>query len=142
MNSYTLSSNSLLTNLFRRLIKNTNISIGQMIVQGERKYYNACRTSGFKQRTVKMYNLFGDPSLPLLGYDSQTGLIRPFYAPRIIANDDNIIISATIYNVMGNTIINSGEKNINSYYLPNGFYIKVVKTNNGSYSEKIGIINQ
>ena len=142
VNSYTLNSNYLFKKIFKQMVKNTNISIGQMVTQGERKYYDACRTSVFKQRTVKMYNLFGDPSLPLPGYDDQNGLIRPFLAPRIIANDDSIILSSTIYNVMGNRIMSSDKNNITSYYLPDGLYIKVVNTNSGSYSEKIGIINQ
>lgn len=142
VNSYTLNSNYLFKKIFKQMVKNTNISIGQMVTQGERKYYDACRTSVFKQRTVKMYNLFGDPSLPLPGYDDQNGLIRPFLAPRIIANDDSIILSSTIYNVMGNRIMSSDKNNITSYYLPDGLYIKVVNTNSGSYSEKIGIINK
>ena len=139
--SYGLSNKKLSKRIFSQMVKNTDISIGQMIIQGERKYYDACRTSCFKQRMVKMYNLFGDPSLPLQGLDESTGVVRPFFAPKYYNSEYNFDNNDTIsgielYDITGKKVKTSMA---DAYQLPNGVYIKTTYTSNGVQSNKIHI---
>ena len=139
--SYRYSSNKLMKSIFYNMLKNTNISIGQMVEQGERKYYDACRTSVFKQRTIKQYNLFGDPSLPLQGYDDQTGYVRPFLKPKYNSDKEQQVTGTMLYDITGKLLKSSGFDDIDIHSLSNGLYIKVTETNNGTCSKKLNIVN-
>ena len=144
------SNNKLEKAVFKVLSKSK--VIGEMVTQGERKYYDACRTSGLKQRQVKKYNLAGDPSLYILGLDAITGeantanSINGNRTMRAIEYNDKNNLNAVIdteeievYDILGRHMGNIGTSKL--YDLPPNNYILIIRTIEGLVVQKHFINN-
>lgn len=142
-----IGSNSKLEKSVFKVLKRSQ-TIGQLVTSGSRKYYDACRTSTLKQKQVKLYNLFGDPSLYWHGLNRTTG--EPRTAPMLIRNstrefdyNSNVemlenrydeLEEISVYNVMGLYLGTFSIKQIINFQ--DGNYILILNTEDGVRVEK------
>lgn len=155
--SYRSPNNYLSKSIIKQFNSENNYTIGMMIDNGKQDY--KLSNSYLKELHMKMYNLFGDPSLRVRGNSkAKTFLNNQSKAPKmyertseddsndildvngntIIFNPTEDIKSVIIYDVLGHIIIaeNTALSSC-GFTLDNGMYVVVIKTESGDiYTEK------
>lgn len=154
--SYIESNSKLRKQVFSMLEKPNNLTVGQFFISGARKYYDAWRLSGMKQREMKIFNIAGDPSLFLYGLNQYTGeenespirrnlmhssdISKVKYHDGYLTSSDKEVVSCSVYDYSGILI----EKSYSAYVgtLANGLYIIVATLDDGSSVTEKLLINK
>lgn len=136
-------------NTFSQLENKINRSMGAFVYGGMQKFFTKCKTEP-RWRTVRRYNLYGDPSLYLWGINWKTG------CPKLISNasnseysnflinEDAILLSqdnsqVQLYNINGFCVYDDVTNSVPTSSIAPGFYIIKITTNANSHSEIIYI---
>lgn len=115
-----------------------------------KKFFDPCKTAP-RKRTIHRYNLFGDPSLYILGVDWSTG--TPYRIHRqttdtegaaLTQTDDAILITSEmqhvrVFNMQGVCVYESEEPYITTTSFLPGIYVVQVDNGTDIRTEKITI---
>lgn len=138
-------------NTFSQLENKINRSIGLFVYGGMQKFYTKCKTEP-RWRTVRRYNLYGDPSLYLWGINWATGRPKQVAKERnedaseisVIKDDKVIYINqescrVQLFTVNGICIFDECTNTIQTNNIASGLYIIKITTNGILHSDKIYI---
>ena len=138
-------------NTFTQLKNRINRSMGLFVYGGMQKFYTKCKTEP-RWRTVRRYNLYGDPSLYLWGINWTTGRPKQVAKDRkeeaseisIIKDDKVIYINqdgcrVQLFTINGICIFDECTSTIQTNDIASGLYIIKITTNGMVHSDKIYI---
>ena len=137
-------------NMFAQLEGKPNTPIGNFVYGGKKKFFDKCKTLP-RKREIRKYNLYGDPSLYMLGVNWSTG--TPYRAhrqaadtevPALTQTDDAILITSEmqhvrVFNMQGVCVYESEEPYITTTSFLPGIYVVQVDNGTDIRTEKITI---
>lgn len=136
-------------NTFSQLENEINRSMGSFVYGGMQEFYIKCKTEP-RWRTVRRYNLYGDPSLYLWGISWKTGRPKQMTnannkeTSEISINKDAIYIDqdncrVQLFNLNGLCVFDEQTNIVKTNSIASGLYIIRITNNGISHSDKIYI---